>query len=98
MSWDIISSSAFDKAAKKYIKYKQIKPDELGNIIEVLANDPYSVSLKTHKLSGKLEGSLSCRVNYSIRIIFSFQTIVDRNGKNIDILFLETLGTHDEVY
>jgi mRNA-degrading endonuclease YafQ of YafQ-DinJ toxin-antitoxin module len=56
----------------------------------VFCNNPYDLSLKTHKLSGDLEGLWSFSVNYEIRVIFKFI------GKN-KVLLID-VGTHEEVY
>ena len=51
--------------------------------------NPYDPRLKTHKLSGELEGYYSFSINFSLRVLFEF--IDERTAGFID------LGTH-EVY
>jgi addiction module RelE/StbE family toxin len=58
-------------------------------VIEHLTNNPYTPSLKTHKLSGDLKDFWSCSITYEIRLRFK---IVD------DIVELIDIGSHDEVY
>ena len=53
-------------------------------------DDPFTGSLRTHKLSGKLKGHWSFTVEYDLRVIFQF---VDSNKA----LFKE-IGSHNEVY
>lgn len=63
---------------------------EIVEKIELLKDSDNHKRLKVHTLTGKLRGIWSFSVNYRIRITFS------RQRKNV--LVLETVGTHDEVY
>ena len=80
-------TSNFLKKAKKLTKKEKLI---LSTKIEIFRKDPYSPSLKTHPLKGKLEGMYSFSINYSIRATFVF---VEKNK----ILFIN-VGTHGEVY
>ncbi len=85
---------SFDPAFKRAYR-KRIAPSEklkkhFFELLNVFINDPFDAKLRTHKLSGKLEGLHSFRVDYDIRIVFYF---VDKNKA----VFLD-IGTHDEVY
>ena len=53
--------------------------------------DPFSSSLKTHKLKGNLKDFYACSINYEYRIVFII-LIQD------DEITLFDVGTHDEVY
>jgi addiction module RelE/StbE family toxin len=71
-------------------------PDVAKNLqdaLELLAEDAFHPRLRTHKLRGKLQGSWACSVGYDLRIIFSFVRY-----KESEAIFLETVGTHEEVY
>ena len=69
---DLIWSDGFKRSFKKLIKKNpQLKP-QIFDVLRKLAEDPFTLSLKTHKLSGNLEGLWSCTVAYDCRIIFSF--------------------------
>ncbi len=48
--------------------------------------DPFAASLRTHKLSGGLEGLHAFSIDYSIRIIFEF-------GEG-DIVYFHSVGNH----
>lgn len=52
--------------------------------------DPFALSLKTHKLSGKLKDLWSFSLDYDERILFYFTE--DQKAVFLDI------GSHDEVY
>jgi mRNA interferase YafQ len=49
--------------------------------------------LRTHKLSGHLEGVWGSSAGQNVRILFDF---VDHRGA--EAILLLTVGTHDEVY
>ena len=53
-------------------------------------DDPFTESLRTHKLSGKLKGRWSFTVEYDLRVVFRF---VDANRA-----VFEEIGTPKEVY
>jgi mRNA-degrading endonuclease YafQ of YafQ-DinJ toxin-antitoxin module len=75
-------SSAFKKAIKKYSSHRKQIEKRIGIFIE----NPYDLRLKTHKLSGELEGYYSFSISYNLRVLFEF--IDDRTVGFID------LGTH----
>ncbi len=89
----LIRSSAFVRAAKRIVKKHPGIVEDIRRALELLAEDPNHPKLKTHKLKGKLEGSLACSVGYDLRIVFRFGQYEDREA-----VFLETIGTHEEVY
>ena len=57
--------------------------------IDLFLENPYLPSLKTHKLSGKLNDFWSFSVSYSLRILFQF-------SKNSIVEFID-IGGH-EIY
>ncbi len=89
----LIRSSAFVRAAKKTVKRHPEVAGDLQTALKLLAEDATHPKLKTHKLKGKLEGSWACSAGYDLRIIFRFGQYEDREA-----VFLETMGTHEEVY
>jgi mRNA-degrading endonuclease YafQ of YafQ-DinJ toxin-antitoxin module len=60
--------------------------------LELFINDPYDSRLKTHKLSGKLNGLWSFSIEYDLRVVLFFTKDKPKKAVFIDI------GTHDEVY
>ncbi len=58
--------------------------------MEIFLKEPLNPRLRTHKLTGKLEGFWAFSVTYDDRVIFKFL------GKN-EILLVD-IGGHDEVY
>lgn len=82
----IIYSSKFAKEYKK-LPLKIKKAAEKKEII--FRKDPFELSLKTHKLTGKLKEYYSFSIDYQYRIIFEFA--------KKDIIWFHSVGTH-EIY
>ncbi len=61
--------------------------------LELLAEDAFHPSLRTHKLKGNLKGSWACSVAYDLRIIFEFV-----QHDESEAILLEAIGSHNEVY
>ena len=68
----------------------------IENKLEQLTADPFHPTLKTHKLSGDLEGVWACSLDYSYRILFEFMQ--PSNEGEEDAILLLNLGDHDDVY
>ena len=81
----------FKRIAKKNVQLRI----QIEKILELLMEDPFDSSLRTHKLKGDLEGVWSCSIDYDNRILFEF--IIDTESGEEEI-FLLTLGSHDDVY
>ena len=65
----ILYSSKFAKEYKKLsntIKFKAEKKEK------IFRKDPFDKSLRTHKLSGKLQNFWAFSIDYKYRIIFEF--------------------------
>ena len=88
---EIAFSGPFKKAFGKRIKGTQHE-EEFWRSIELFTIDPFSLGLKTHKLSGKLKGLWSFSVEYDLRVVFYFT-----KDKPIKAVFVD-IGNHDEVY
>lgn len=65
------------------------------NVLEVLSEEPFTPSLKSHKLTGTLEGLWACSVAYDCRIVFTFSQDEDSQDS---VIVLVDIGSHDEVY
>ena len=80
----ILYSSKFEKQYRKLSQDIKALAEEKE---KVFRHSPFDVSLKTHKLHGKLNGYYSFSINGKYRIIFDF----DEN-KNVRFHYV---GTHD---
>lgn len=83
-------SSSFRRSFKKRIKGKAKLEAKFWAKLEAFTKNPFSPSLRTHKLSGKLENLWSFTIEYDQRVLFYF--VDHKNAVFIDI------GNHDEVY
>lgn len=91
----IIWNNAFKRSFRKLIKKNQALKDTIINVLIVLSYDPFTPSLKTHKLKGNLFEYWSCSVTYDCRIIFTFSE--DEESEETLIVLVD-IGSHDDVY
>ncbi len=68
----VVWSSGFTRSFKKITKRNSQLRDRITEVLILLAEDPFTPSLKSHKLTGNLDGLWSCSVAYDCRIIFEF--------------------------
>ena len=91
----LVWSSGFKRSFRKVTKKKPQLKDKIAKVLRLLADDPFTPSLKSHKLTGKFEGLWSCSVSYDCRIIFKFS---EDNQLLEMVILLINIGPHDEVY
>jgi len=89
----LLRSNTFIRAAKKMLRKKPALALDIQEALKLLEEDAFHPFLRTHKLTGNLQGSLACSAGFDLRIIFSF---VKHQSK--EAILLETIGTHEEVY
>lgn len=51
----LLRSTSFIRAARRMLKKYPLIADDLGSVLELLANDAFHPFLKTHKLKGILK-------------------------------------------
>ena len=86
INWD----TGFKKIYRKKIKNNKELKKKFWNNVELFAKSPFSPRLRTHKLTGKLDGLWAFSVDFDCRVVFQF---LDEN----EVLFID-IGGHDEVY
>ncbi len=91
----LIVDKSFKRAFKRLVKKNPKLEEKVLRVLELLADDPFTPSLKSHKLTGQLEGFWSCSVTYDCRIIFALRKDTE-SGE--DLIVLVDIGSHDEVY
>jgi mRNA interferase YafQ len=91
----LATEKSFRKSFKKLIKKNPQLQNKILAVVNLLGDDPFAPSLKSHKLTGQLDGLWSCTVNYDCRIIFAFRKDEETDD---DLLVLIDIGSHDEVY
>ena len=87
---EVSYSTSFRKAYKRRILSDRLLCERFVERLEIFKIDPFDLRLRTHKLSGRLEGLYSFRVDADVRVIFYFKEA--QHAVFVDI------GTHDEVY
>jgi mRNA interferase YafQ len=86
----LLRSNAFVRTAKKILKKQPELASNIQNTLELLSIEPFHPRLRTHKLKGEFQDSWACSSGYDLRIIFKF---VEH-----EVILLESIGTHDQVY
>lgn len=95
----LIKTPSFIRSAQSLLKRNPSISGEIQSTLEKLRENPFHPHLKTHKLKGQLIGSFACRVNYDLRIVFQIKKEKDPNTDvEFDIVLLEAIGSHEEVY
>lgn len=89
MRYRLAPTAIYKRAYKNFIRKHPELMEKIKERLELLQNNPSDPLLKTHPLTGKLKGLMSCWISYEYRIVFK---------KNGDVLFLLNVGSHDEVY
>lgn len=89
----LIKTDRFIKESSKLTKRNAELEAKLTETLKKLESNPFDQSLFTHKLKGELQGRLSARLTYDLKIIFSIV-----KEQNEDCILLLTIGSHDEVY
>ena len=91
----IVWSNAKARSFKKLVKKNPQLQEKILKVLKTLANDPFTPSLKSHKLTGNLGNLWACWVTYDCRVIFEFS---EEEESAEGIIFLVDIGSHDEVY
>ena len=86
VSWD----QGFKRAYRKKVKNDAELKDRFWDAMEMFVKDPFHPRLRTHKLTGRLEGLWAFSVSFDCRVIFKFLS-------KTEILLID-IGGHDEVY
>lgn len=92
---EVVWSSGFKRSFRKITKKNPQLKNQIVKVLRLLADDPFTPSLKPHKLTGNLAGLWSCSVTYNCRIIFNLSE--DEKLLEMVILLID-IGSHDEVY
>ncbi len=87
---EIVPTSGFRKAFKRKVRGNKNLEARFRNRVAIFQENPFDPRLKTHRLSGQLQGLWSFSIDHDVRVIFSF---VDPSRA----LFVD-IGTHEEVY
>ncbi len=85
----IKQSKSFSKSLKKLVRLHRIDIDQINYIFFLLAKDPFTRSLKTHKVNSKKHGvQYSSRVDGDLRLVWNFD-----NDNNL-VIIIADIGGH----
>ncbi|MGA1622812.1 MAG: type II toxin-antitoxin system YafQ family toxin [Synechocystis sp.] len=87
---EVSFSSSFKRAFKKRIKSNQQLETKFWKKLAQFTINPFDPSLKTHRLSGKLNELWSFSIDYDARVVFYFT-------ETEQAVFVD-IGSHDDVY
>ncbi|MBL1209944.1 type II toxin-antitoxin system YafQ family toxin [Geminocystis sp. GBBB08] len=91
----ILWCKCFKRSYQKVIQKSPQLKSKVTDGLKILANNPFTPSIKSHKLTGNLKGFWSFSVAYDCRIIFSFS----EDGELLEmIILLIDIGIHDDIY
>ncbi|NOQ34650.1 MAG: type II toxin-antitoxin system mRNA interferase toxin, RelE/StbE family [Methylococcaceae bacterium] len=91
MNYALETSDYFLRRARKFFRKHPDLKSKFAKVTETLCDDPFAVSLKTHNLSGDLEGIYAISLTHSYRVTLLLK-ITEK-----EIILLD-IGSHDEVY
>lgn len=91
----LLFDESFRRALKKRCKNRPDLRAKVSDVLSLLETDPFTPSLKAHKLQGELKGLWACSVEYDLRIVFRFEAVEEAEEAAIVLI---DVGTHDEVY
>jgi len=84
--WD----EGFKRSYRRRVRKNEGLRRKFWKRLELFLSNPFAKQLRTHKLSGKLEGQWAFSIDEDLRVVFEFI------GE--DRALLIEIGTHDEVY
>ena len=87
--------NSFKHAFKRLTKNNAELTQKIVKVLELLQENPFNPSLKTHKLHGKLKDFWASILEYDCRIVFGFTNNPDNDE---EIIALIDIGTHDNVF
>lgn len=94
MKRELVWHKSFVRAFKKVSKRNSVLEEKIYSTLQQLIENPFHLSLDTHKLHGPLHGYWACSVEYDCRIVFS----IEKESPTHEVIVLFDIGTHDEVY
>jgi mRNA-degrading endonuclease YafQ of YafQ-DinJ toxin-antitoxin module len=80
---NLVWSAGFVRKFKRLVKKNPQLKIQIEKTLELLTENPFNSSLRTHKLKGDLDGVWSCSVDYDNRILFDF--VVNQDSGNEEI-------------
>ena len=95
MTRALVETPRFARALRKFAARHRQRQDCVAETLLRMGADVFDARLKTHALSGTMEGHFACSCGYDCRLVFKL--VQDAKTKRACILLMN-VGTHDEVY
>ncbi len=86
----IVWDQGFKRVYRKKVKNDNEFKKRFWKSLELFSKNPFQPRLRTHKLTGGLEGLWAFSVAFDCRVIFEFI-------KENEVLLID-IGSHEEVY
>ena len=86
----ILWDQKFKRAYKRKVRDNKELKEKFWASMGLFSKNPFDPRLRTHRLTGRLEGLWALSVSHDCRLIFSFMS-------HQEILLVD-IGSHDEVY
>ena len=88
------STTRFERTLKRYVSGNAQRKRCVEETFRRMEANLFDPRLKTHPLSGTLDGYHACSCGYDCRVVFELQAGV----KGIEKIVLIAVGTHEDVY
>ena len=85
----LVVTPHYERKLKHFLLTHPELEKKVTSVLSALVVNPFDSSLRTHKLSGRLNMCYGASINYRYRIVFGL------DDKNVILL---NIGSHDEVY
>lgn len=86
----VIWDQGFKRIYRKKVKNDEELKKRFWHTLQLFVKEPFNHRLRTHKLTGRLEGLWAFSVAFDCRVIFKF---LDKS----EVLLID-IGGHDEIY
>jgi addiction module RelE/StbE family toxin len=91
----LVLTPKFKRAYRKFSRRDKRLQQQIDNALRKMAEDIFTFTLHTHKLSGELAGFWASSCGYDCRILFAIEHDPTTDE---EVIVLLDIGTHDEVY
>ena len=92
---ELIYTKKFISSLKKLLRKQPGLTERVEDVLVLLSENPKNPLLGSHKLKGELSDAWACKIDYSIRLVFSYEK---NPHTDIEEILLIKIGSHDEVY
>jgi mRNA-degrading endonuclease YafQ of YafQ-DinJ toxin-antitoxin module len=89
--WRLGRTDTFLRTARRFLQRRPQLRTPVSQVLAQIEKDPFASRLRTHALSGRLEGLHAVRVTHSVRLVVR----IDVSAHEVVLL---DLGSHDDVY